>query len=128
MYVCIMSMHVRNIAYIIEVVHKEDFEFVQTFEFFVNSFQSHHILLSKIYKMLSTKNNADDKPFLWHWTWFLDNDVIPIWEQQNSRPQRPSHKLSCHKTVSWVVPWLSLKAAPTEELQEPGIMVALVGK
>lgn len=86
MYVCIMSMQVRNIAYIIEVVHKEDFKFVHTFEFSVNSFQSYHILLSEIYKMLSTKNNEDDKPFLWHWTWFLDNDVIPIWEQQNSPP------------------------------------------
>lgn len=127
MYVCIMSMHVRNIVCIIEVVYKEDLEFVQTFEFSVNSFQSRHILLSEIYKILSTKNNADDKPFLWHWTWFLDIGVIPIWEQQN-RPQQHSHKLSCQKTVSWVVPCLSLKAAPTELLQEPGIMVALVGK
>lgn len=127
MYVCIMSMQVRNIAYIIEVVHKEDFKFVHTFEFSVNSFQSYHILLSEIYKMLSTKNNEDDKPFLWHWTWFLDNDVIPIWEQQNN-PQWPSYKLSCQKTVSWVVPCLSLKAAPTEDLQESEIMVAVGGK
>lgn len=34
MYVCIISMHVRNIAYIIEVVYKEDFEFVQTFDLY----------------------------------------------------------------------------------------------